>query len=245
MTTLKNLSLALTLVLTIQSLSYGAIFGEENLNRNKSSKKSCNAKNPNHYVHAVLRNGEMIPEVVLPEITITAERTTKNMVRAGVRGNSIIAVVDLPEVTIQGKKVTPGYSLKSLSNGNVVTYMVDLPEVVISSKRVGTHSFAWQKTNQNNVPVVTLPEIIITSAFPGVKMTGIAFYNGNYIPSVNLPVVEITAEKPGNLLVSNDLDANLPDDNLQTTSFVKLEMKSSQDLKNIIRIIAKTLLNSI
>ncbi len=49
---------------------------------------------------AKIVNGEVIPVVTLPELTIEANYTSENMVKAKVINGEVMAVVDLPELTI-------------------------------------------------------------------------------------------------------------------------------------------------
>ena len=56
----------------------------------------------NSYImtEAKVVNGEVIPVVNLPELTIEADYSKENLVKAKLVDGEIIAVVDLPELTI-------------------------------------------------------------------------------------------------------------------------------------------------
>ena len=58
--------------------------------------------NSNSYImtEAKVVNGEVIPIVNLPELTIEADYSKENLVKAKLVDGEIIAVVDLPELTI-------------------------------------------------------------------------------------------------------------------------------------------------
>ncbi|HKR06162.1 MAG TPA: hypothetical protein VJY62_16110 [Bacteroidia bacterium] len=243
MRTLKNLSLTLILILTANALTKGAIFGEENFKKHSSLKKTCVVVHGNgHFVHATIHKGKIIPIVMLPVVTISAERNTKNMVQAARKGKTTIAVVDLPEVVITGERKTPGYKLKSLVTKNGITMIMDLPEVVISAERASTHSFAWRKTNENNLPVVTLPEVVISADFPESNKVLAVLYKGNFIAVVNLPVVEITAERPEGLMVSNEIGSAVPNVDSEKVYFEKAEAKTSKNFNDLIVIISRMVL---
>lgn len=57
---------------------------------------------PNSYsmVEAKIVNGEVIPHVELPELTITANYNEESMVSAQIVDGEVIPVVQLPELTI-------------------------------------------------------------------------------------------------------------------------------------------------
>lgn len=58
--------------------------------------------NSNSFImtEAKVVNGEVIPIVNLPELTIVADYSKENLVKAKLVDGEIIAVVDLPELTI-------------------------------------------------------------------------------------------------------------------------------------------------
>jgi hypothetical protein len=240
MRTLKNLSLTFILIIFVHALSYAVIFGEENFNTNTTTRKTSSVTKVNRYfVHTALRNCKIIPAVMLPVVTISAERNTKNMVQATRKGKTIIAVVDLPEVVISGEKKTPGYKLKTVASKNGIIPLMNLPEVVIIAERKNSNTFAWQKTNENNIPVVNLSEVIISADFQEYNMVKAVFYKGAYIASVNLPEVVITADKPEKSTASDDEDRNSKNVNFNFSDFVKVEAKANQSLNLVIFILAK------
>ena len=90
-TTLINLSLALVLSTS------GFLLGR-GMDNNPEPQEEIIANNP--YTNTKLVNGELLPVVYLPELTITAERE-KNYVHAEVIDGEVLPVVTLPELTIK------------------------------------------------------------------------------------------------------------------------------------------------
>ena len=88
-------------------VSAGFIAGTKSTNSNPlefpSEKLSENVElvsNSYTMVEANVIDGETIPFVELPELTVSADYTPKNMYRAKLVDGEIIAVVDLPELNI-------------------------------------------------------------------------------------------------------------------------------------------------
>lgn len=51
---------------------------------------------------ATMYNGEIIPSVTLPELTIESDRSTKHLVHATLHNGEIIPYVELPSLNIEG-----------------------------------------------------------------------------------------------------------------------------------------------
>jgi hypothetical protein len=242
MRNLKTLSLTLILVAVANTLTHAAIFGEENISKKASLKKPCEvALIKRHFVHATLHNGKIIPNVLLPVVTISAERNTKNIIPATETAHAMIGVVDLPEIVVTGKRKTSAHKLRNASGKNGIIPAMDLPEIVISAERIKSNSFAWQEANDNKIPVVNLPEVIISADFPQHDMMTAVIYKGEFIASVYLPEVEITADKPENLIVSNNYGGENQNVDFNSVSFEKSEAKMSPNLNRVILILAKTI----
>lgn len=56
----------------------------------------------NVITRAIIYEGEIIPSVTLPELTIEADRSTKHLVHATLNNGEIIPYVELPTLSIEG-----------------------------------------------------------------------------------------------------------------------------------------------
>ncbi|MEO5570825.1 MAG: hypothetical protein ABIT08_13725 [Bacteroidia bacterium] len=242
MKTLKNLSLSLTLIALTAVAGKAAILKEEGMNRSTSVEKEFSVKNKltsGTCIRAVVKNGKVLPQVMLPVVTITGERNSKKMVRAIKKGKTVIALVDLPELVITGQRINNNYKLRIVAAKNGTIAVVDLPEVVISAERTGMNSYALVKLNENKIPIVDLTEVVIAADFAQSKMLPAIFYKGQYIAVVNLPEVEIIAEKPKQLTAAADKSLINKRRNLisgiEKDVAVKTNIKFSELVFNLVR----------
>lgn len=175
MKTPKNLTLTMFSLLMILK-SYGAIFNTE---------ASAESKHKQVCTRTILRNGELVPFVQLPEIVISGERSGTRILGTTKGFSGRVPVIDLPEVVITDNKIHGTQQYRTAKVGGSVIPVIDLPELVISAEKMFTEIGSG---NENSY--------------------AITFYKGHYIPVVNLPAVEISAEKEEKLFTEEKSSAS-------------------------------------
>jgi hypothetical protein len=210
MKTIKNLTLTLLLSVLTILISNGAVLSTE-ISNNKSSISNAVTKIKSNQicVKAVIRNGELIPLIQLPEIVIYGEKKSKFLLPAIKNSEGVIPIFELPEVVISVEKINNISTFKTVEYKGKYIRAYDLPEVEVMAEKVNYEILS------NNI-----------NMFPAV------LYEGHYIASVDLPIIEITTERNENLIsenykqVNSEKQLNLNESYRSNNSIlVKLRMK--------------------
>lgn len=101
-TTIINLSLAL--LITTSSFMLGRMESKHEIPTPQDTQEMVlDSQNSNTavYTRATIVNGEMIPVVDLPEVTISSERSDDNIVHATIKDGEVLPYVNLPELKIK------------------------------------------------------------------------------------------------------------------------------------------------
>ena len=101
-TTIFNISLAV--IITTSSFMLGRMETKNEIPTQQVSQEINLEEQPTNtaiYTRATIINGEMLPVVDLPELTISADRPEQNIVHATILDGEVIPYVNLPEVKIE------------------------------------------------------------------------------------------------------------------------------------------------
>lgn len=101
-TTIFNISLAV--IITTSSFMLGRMETKHEIPTQQVSQEINLEEQPSNtvtYTRATIINGEMLPVVDLPELTISADGPEQNIVHATILDGEVIPYVNLPEVKIK------------------------------------------------------------------------------------------------------------------------------------------------
>lgn len=101
-TTIFNISLAV--IITTSSFMLGRMETKHEIPTQQVSQEMNLEEQPSNtvtYTRATIINGEMLPVVDLPELTISADGPEQNIVHATILDGEVIPYVNLPEVKIE------------------------------------------------------------------------------------------------------------------------------------------------
>lgn len=102
-TTIFNISLAV--IITTSSFMLGRMETKNEIPTQQQVSQDINLEeqpsNTVTYTRATIINGEMLPVVDLPELTISADGPEQNIVHATILDGEVIPYVNLPEVKIE------------------------------------------------------------------------------------------------------------------------------------------------
>jgi hypothetical protein len=224
MKTLKNLT-SLMLMLSFFTCGIAAVAIPEN-------------GNGGQVVKAVLYQGELIPVVDLPEVEISASRSSSTLLPAYYINGTMVAMANLPVVEITAERMTSSKMRAVQINGETLA-VVNLPLIEIVSDLPANGLIALNVRNETKdfIPTVNLPMVEIRASAGKEAFAKTVYTEAGIVPVIYLPEVEIVSTRAA--IVISRPEANMSSFQSANMYFVSLE--SAEDLSDptLMKIIQK------